>query len=53
MNTRLNQNQPKLGVLVLPVHLQVLADRDGLFDQVPKIFRDRRAQTYSQYDHHR
>ncbi len=44
VNTTLNQNQAKLGVLVLAVLLQVLADVDGLLDEVVQILRELRSQ---------
>ena len=33
MNSGLDQNETELGILVLPVPLQVLADGDGLLDE--------------------
>ena len=36
----------QLGVLVLAVGLQVLADGDRLLDEVPEILRDLRGKTY-------
>ena len=44
MDTRLNENEAELRVLVLPVDLEVLADRDGLFDEMPKVLRNRRGE---------
>lgn len=46
MNPRLNQNKTELGVLVLSVGLQVLADGNRLFDEVPKVLRDGWAKSY-------
>lgn len=46
----LNQNETVLGVLVLTVALQVLADSDGLLDQMVKILRDFRSKTYRNED---
>jgi hypothetical protein len=40
VDTGLNENEAELGILVLAVGLQVLADGDGLFDKVPEILRD-------------
>lgn len=37
MDPGLDQNEPELSVLVLPVPLQMLADRHGLLDQVVDI----------------
>ena len=34
VDSALHQNQPELGVFVLPVSLQMLPDGDGLLDQV-------------------
>lgn len=42
----LDENHAVLAVLVLAVALQVLAHRDGLFDQVVQVFGDFRGQTY-------
>lgn len=46
MDTRLDENEAELGVLVLAVGLQVLADGNCLFDEMPKILRDLRSKTY-------
>jgi hypothetical protein len=35
-----DQNQSKLGITILSVTLQVLADRDGLLDELVEIFRN-------------
>ena len=40
MNSALDQNQSELGVLVLSVTFQVLADGNSLLDQVVQILRD-------------
>ena len=37
MDTTLNQNESKLGVLVFPVPLKMLADTDGSLDEVVQI----------------
>ena len=37
MNTGLNQDQTELGVLVLPVGLEVLANSNGLLHEVPEV----------------
>lgn len=39
MDSRLNQNETELGVLVLSVALKVLSDGDSLLDQEVKILR--------------
>lgn len=44
VDSGLDQNQSELGVLVLSVSLQVLADRDGLLDQVVQVLGDLRGQ---------
>ncbi len=44
VNLGFNQNQTELGVLVLAVALQVLADLHGLLDQVVQVFREFRGQ---------
>ena len=41
----LDENEAELGVLVLAVGLEVLADGDSLFDEVPEILRDRGRKT--------
>lgn len=45
VDSRLDQNQSELGVLVLSVSLQVLSDGDSLLDQVVQVLRDVRGQT--------
>lgn len=45
VNTRLDQNETELGVLVLPVLLHVLADVDRLLDQVVQILGQLGCQT--------
>ncbi|KAF0732682.1 hypothetical protein Ae201684P_014367 [Aphanomyces euteiches] len=45
VDTGFDQNQTELGVLVLTVAVQVLADSDGLLDQHVQIFRQFRSQT--------
>jgi len=40
VNSALDENQPKLGVLVFPVSLQVLTHGNRLFDEVPKVLRN-------------
>ena len=38
MDPALNQNEPELGISVLPVPLEVLPDRDRLLDQMVAVF---------------
>lgn len=45
VDTRLDQNQPEFRVLVLAISLEMLAYRDSLLDQMPKVLRDRRCKT--------
>ena len=45
VDTGLDENEAELGVLVLAVDLQVLADGDGLLDEVPQVLRDLRGKT--------
>ena len=45
MDSRLDQNQAELGILVLAAALEMLADGHGLFDQEVKIFRQLGGQT--------
>ena len=40
VDTRLNENEAELGVLVLAVDFQVLTDGNSLLDEVPQILRD-------------
>ena len=48
VDTGLDENETELGVLVFPVGLEVLADGDRLFDEVPKVLWDGRCQAYPQ-----
>ena len=50
VNTRFNENETELGVLVFAITFQMLADLDGLLDQVVQIFRDGGSQTVSLQD---
>ena len=50
MDTRLDQDETELGVLVLAVGLEVLADGDGLLDEVPEVLGDRGRETLSVSD---
>lgn len=45
VDSRLDQNQSELGVLVLSVSLQVLSDRDSLLDQKVQVLWDLWSQT--------
>ena len=47
VDPRLNQDKAELGVLVLAVGLQVLADGDSLLDQVPQVLRDLWCKTFT------
>jgi len=46
VNTGLDQDQTELGVLVLPVGLEVLANSNGLLHQMPEVLGDRRSEPY-------
>jgi len=48
MDSRLNKDKTKLGVLVFAIDLQMLANGDRLFDEVPKVLRDGWAKSYPQ-----
>ena len=48
MDTRLDEDEPKLGVAVFPVCLEMLADGNRLFDEVPEVLRDGWAKSYPQ-----
>ena len=50
MDPGLDQNQPELGVLVLAVPLQVLADADGLLDEVVDVLWKVGSQTLALQD---
>ena len=47
MNSALNKNQPELRIFVLPIPLQVLANSNGLLNQMVKILRNPRSQSVS------
>ena len=40
VDTGFNEDKAELRVFVLAVGLEVFADRNSLFDQVPEVFRD-------------
>ena len=46
VDTRLDQDQTELGVLVLPVGLEVLADSNGLLHEVPEVLGDAGGECY-------
>jgi hypothetical protein len=46
VDTGLDENEAKLRVLVLAVDLEVLADGDGLLDEVPEVLRNRGCETW-------
>ncbi len=48
MNPRFDQDETELGVLVLAVGLQVFANGNRLFDEVPEVLRDGWAKSYPQ-----
>jgi len=48
MDSRLNKDKTELGVLVFAIDLQMLANGDRLFDEVPKVLRDGWAKSYPQ-----
>jgi hypothetical protein len=48
VNPRFDQDETELGVPVLAVRLQVFADGNRLFDEVPKVLRDGWAKSYPQ-----
>ena len=48
MDPGLDQDKAELGILVLAVDLEVLADGHRLFDEVPKVLGDGRCQSYPQ-----
>ena len=45
---RLDESKTEFGVLVLPVHFEVLAEGNHLFDEVPEVLRDGWAKSYPQ-----
>jgi hypothetical protein len=46
VDTGLDENEAELRVLVLAVDLKVLADGDGLLDEVPEVLRNRGCETW-------
>ena len=46
MDTRLDQNEPELGITILAVTLKMLADRNGLLDQEVQIFGQLRSESF-------
>jgi len=40
VNPRLDQNKTELGVLILAINFEMLANGNRLFDEVPKVLRD-------------
>lgn len=52
MDSRFDQNQSELSVLVLSVSFQVLSDGDSLLDQVVQVFWDLWSQTVGLQDSH-
>lgn len=52
VDARLDENEAILGVLVLAVALKMLADRDGLLDEVVEILGDFRSETYRERERH-
>ena len=48
MDPGLDEDKTELGVLVLPVNLEVLAHCDRLFDEVPEVLRDGWRESYPQ-----
>ena len=50
MDPALNQNEPELGISVLPVPLKMLPDGDGLLDQVVAILGQLRSHALALQD---
>ena len=48
MDTGLDENETELGVLVLAVGLQMLANGDGFLDKVPEVLGDLRSKTWNE-----
>jgi len=48
VDPRLDQDKTELGVLVLPVDFEVLANGNRLFNEVPEVLRDGWAKSYPQ-----
>jgi hypothetical protein len=40
VNPRLDQNKTELGVFILAINFEMLANGNRLFDEVPKVLRD-------------
>lgn len=47
MNTGLDQDQTELGVLVLPVGLEVLANSNSLLHEVPEVLGNGGSESYT------
>jgi len=50
VDARFDENEAELRVLVLAVGIEVFADRNGFFNEVPKVFWDFGAETLSLED---
>jgi len=50
VDTRLDKNEAELGVLILAVGVKVLADGDGLLDEVVEVLRETGSKTRSLED---
>jgi hypothetical protein len=48
VDSRFDQNEAELGILVFSVNLEMLAHGNRLFDEMPKVFRDFWPKSYSQ-----
>ena len=46
VNTRFDKNQTILGILILTITFKMLANGNGLLDQVIQVFRNFRSETY-------
>jgi hypothetical protein len=52
VNAGLDENEPELGVLVLSVPFQMLADGDGLLDQIVQVLWELRGQAHGLHEPH-
>jgi hypothetical protein len=49
VDTRFDENETELAILVLAVALKVLADGDSLLDEEVKVLRDLRGEAYTNH----
>jgi hypothetical protein len=50
VDTRLDQDEPELGILILPVTLQMLADGNGLLDKAVQVLGNGGSKTWTRME---